>query len=423
MYDIQDAEGWASKLQDQQGLSDIELLLQGNAPESPRVLRQLTVGADALTAFLKEHYLEQYIPEGGSKIKFVTGRPGSGKTHFARLLEAEAADAGYLTVSFSARKIWLHDFREVYLEILRQCGIERVLRGCADRIVEQLGDSPLSIPEGKTYLDILSERGEADALSKGEIRSALRTFFTKNPLLDNSFAACCSLLTGNLLGHPVLESANRDLLLAYLHGDKTVKLAQLRALGLSPARITKYNARYLLRSLAETVRLAGYRGLLVIIDDMEALLNRSAGEMIRYTKLRRDDAYENIRQLIDDIDSMRSVFFLLCCRRELLDNENYGLKSYQALWMRIQNEIVSTRFNQFADMIDLDRYADEHYTADALMGMSEKLVKVLEDGGVSSLIPVMKEKAQELIGRSEYGAIGLPYRVNRTVVEGGAGNE
>ena len=156
---------------------------------------------------------------------------------------------------------------------------------------------------------------------------------------------------------------------------------------------------------------------------MEALLNRSAGEMIRYTKLRRDDAYENIRQLIDDIDSMRSVFFLLCCRRELLDNENYGLKSYQALWMRIQNEIVSTRFNQFADMIDLDRYADEHYTADALMGMSEKLVKVLEDGGVSSLIPVMKEKAQELIGRSEYGAIGLPYRVNRTVVEGGAGNE
>ena len=401
------------------GPADTELLLMGKVPESVHVLRQITTGTDSLSAFLREHYLEQFIPEGGSKIKFAAGRPGSGKTHFAKLLEAEASDAGFLTVSFSARKVWLHDFREVYLEILRQCGIESVLRSCADRIVEQLGGDPAAIPEGKTYLDLLSERGEADALSKGEIRSALRTFFTKNPLLDNSFAASCSLLTGDVLGHPVLESANRELLLAYLHGDKTIKLAQLRALGLSPSRITKYNARYLLRSLAEVVRLAGYQGLLVTIDDMDALLNRSSGETIRYTKLRRDDAYENIRQLIDDIDSLRSVMFLLCCRRELLENENYGFKSYQALWMRIQNEIVSTRFNQFADLIDLDRYADERYTADVLVEMGAKLAQMLGHSG-SGISP---ELAQELIRRSEYGGIGLPYLVNRVVVEGGAENE
>ena len=414
---------------------DRELLLAGKAPETPAALRLTTVGVDALAAFLREHYLEQYIAQGGSKIKFAAGRPGSGKTHFARLLETEAAKAGYLTVSFSARKVWLHDFREVYLEILRQCRIEQVLRGCADRIVESLGDDPAQIPEGKTYLDALSERGEADALSKGEIRSSLRAFFTKNPLLDNSFAACCSLLTGDLLGHPVLESANRELLLSYLHGDKTVKLSQLRALGLSPSRITKFNARYLLRSLAEVVRLSGCRGILVTIDDMEALLNRSAGEVIRYTKLRRDDAYENIRQLIDDIDNMRSVLFLLCCGRELLENESYGFKSYQALWMRIQNEIVSTRFNQFADMIDLDRYADERYTPDALVEMSRRLAEALGQSGADAADAtgeaagslaqsvISLEKAKELRERSEYGSIGLPYLVNRTVVEGGADNE
>lgn len=405
---------------------DRELLLQGKAPLDSELLREMTVGVDQLIAFLEEHYLQQYIPEGGSKIKFVVGRQGSGKTHFARLLEVEAEKCGYLTVSFSARKVWLHDFREVYLEILRQCGIERVLRGCADRIVKNLGDDPGKIAEGKTYLDMLSERGEADALSKGGIRSALRSFFTKNPLLDNSFAACCSLLTGDLLGHPVLENASREMLLAYLHGDKTVKLSQLRALGLSPSRITKYNARYLLRSLAEVVRLAGYQGLLVTIDDMEALLNRSAGEMIRYTKLRRDDAYENIRQLIDDIDSMRSVLFVFCCGRELLENESYGFKSYQALWMRIQNEIVSTRFNQFADMIDLDRYADERYTPEMLIEMSGRLAEVLRGEGTivaNNLSSLSMEKVREIIDRSVYGGIGLPYLVNRTVVEGGAENE
>lgn len=419
MQGIQYENGGMQLAQNTAGLTDMDLLFQGKAPETVDMLRLITVGVDTLISFLKKQYLEEYIPEGGSKIKFVTGRPGSGKTHFARLLEAEASNAGYLTVSFSAKKVWLHDFREIYLEILQQCRIERVLKGCADRIVESLGQDPDMIPEGKTYLDTLSERGEADALSKGEIRSALRTFFTRNPLLDNSFAASCSLLTGDLLGHPVLESANRELLLSYLYGDKTAKLSQLRALGLSPSRITKFNARHLLRSLAEVVRLAGYKGILVTIDDMETLLNRSSGEIIRYTKLRRDDAYENIRQLIDDIDSMRSVWFLFCCGRELLENENYGLKSYQALWMRIQNEIVSTRFNQFADMIDLDRYADERYTPQVLVEMGRKLSDgLIRAGAIPEAVPSFDtEMTGKLMERSAYGGIGLPYLVNRAVTE------
>ena len=147
-------------------------------------------------------------------------------------------------------------------------------------------------------------------------------YFTRNPRLDNTFAGCCQLLTGGLLGHPLLENANRELVLGYLHGDNTVKLSQMRALGLSDAGITKYNARHLLRSLCEVVRLAGYKGLLIVIDDMETLLNRVSGDAVRYTKLRRENTYESISQLIDDIDSMRNVMFLLCFRRELMDDDS-----------------------------------------------------------------------------------------------------
>lgn len=400
---------------------ELDRLLRGQAPDRGETLKALTTGLDTLTDFLRNHYFTRYIPEGGSKIKFVTGRAGSGKTHLSRCLLEEAEVAGFLTVSFSAKKVWLHDFREVYLEILRQCDIERVLSGCAAQIVREMGCDPAEIGEGKTFLDVLTERGEGDALSRGEIRSALRRYFTRNPLLDNSFASCCSLLTGGILGHPVLEPASRELLLSYLQGDKSVKLSQLRLLGFTPSRITRYNARHLLRSLAEVVHLAGYAGLLVVIDDLDVLVKRTSESAIHYTKLRREDAYESIRQLIDDIDSMRHVMFLFCFDRELMDDENYGMKSYQALWLRIQNEVVSRRFNCFADIIDLDRYADEFYDPRTLCLMSERLAQALRSAGVPA-DPIDEQTAGALLARAEFGGMGLPYLVNREVTEGGGGN-
>ena len=399
----------------------LERLLLGQAPNDRELLDEITVGLSSLTDFLKAQYLQSYIPEGGSKIKCVTGRPGCGKTHFAQTMVHEAEDEGFLTLSFSAKQVWLHDFREVYLEIFRRCDIERVLSGCANQIIRELGYDPGEIAPGKNLMDHLAERGESDPLSKGAIRDALRRYFTRNPRLDNTFAGCCSLLTGGILGHPLLESASRELILGYMNGDKSVKLAQMRSLGLSPSAITKYNARHLLRSLCEVVRLAGYRGLLIVIDDMEILLNRAPGDAIRYTKLRREDTYESIRQLIDDIDSMRNVMFLLCFRRELMDDDSYGMKSYQALWMRVQNEVVSTRFNRFADIIDLDRYADEAFDEDTLCEMSRRLAWALVEAEREPA-PLDPEQARALMDRAEFGGMGLPYLVNRALVEGG-GND
>ncbi len=398
--------------------ASLQKLLLGEAPENPELLDAVNTGNESLTSFIGKHYFTDYLPQGGSKIKFITGRPGSGKTHLSRLLCADADKNGYLTVSFSAKNVCLYDFREIYLEILRQCDIEKVLSGCADAIIRSMDYDPAQVGEGKAFMDYLSEKGEADALSRSEIRTALRSFFTKNPRLDNSFACCCSLLTGSILGHPVLEPSNRELLLKYLYGDKTVKLSQLRALGLSPSRITKYNARHLLRSLAETVHLGGYSGLLICVDDMEQVAAKSSQGIIKYTKLRRDDTYESIRQLIDDIDSMRYIMFLFACGRELIDNESSGFKSYPALWMRIQNEVVGSRFNHFADILDLDRYADQAYTPYILCEMSSALADALNSSAEGVYSPIGEETALSLTDRARYGALGLPYLVNRAVVEG-----
>lgn len=375
---------------------------------------RLTCGIQFLTDFWKEKYLQEYIPNGGSKIKFITGRMGSGKTHFLRLITAIAQKENYKTIQFSAKNIWMHDFKEIYIEIFRQCNILECLEAVSRHLIREMGFDYRDIPEGMKFMDYLSENDMGDALNKREIRSQLRHIFLDNPMLDNNFALACSMLTGSILGYPILEDQNRDLLLAWLEGDRSIKLSQLRALDFYPSRITKYNARHMLRSLAELVHMGGYSGLFIAIDNLEILISRSSLEPVHYTKMKREDTYESIRQLIDDIDSMRNIMFVYAFDRELMDNENAGLKSYQALWMRIQNEIVGERFNRFTDMVDLDRLAAQEYTPEVIVSISESLADLQKNAPIS---PITKEAAEEIAVQARTGALGIPQLIQIAMQE------
>ena len=374
----------------------------------------LTCGIQFLTDFWREKYLQEYIRSGGSKIKFVTGRPGSGKTHFLHLAGSIAREENYKTVSFSAREIWMHDFREIYLEIFRQCDIMECLVHVSHYLIQEMGFDYQDIPEGMRFIDYLSQNGMGDALTRREIRSQLKTIFLDNPMLDNNFALACSMLTGSILGYPILEEQNKELLLAWLEGDRTVKLSQLRSLGFYPSRITRYNARHMLRSLAEVIRMGGYSGLFVAIDDLEILTSRSSLEPVHYTKMKREDTYESIRQLIDDIDSMKNIMFVYAFDRELIDNENAGLKSYQALWMRIQNEIVGEHFNRFSDMVDLDRLAAQEYAPEVIIAISQSLASLPESVRIA---PLNLEKAEAVLRRAHTGAVGIPRLIQLAMQE------
>lgn len=108
--------------------------------------------------------------------------------------------------------------------------------------------------------------------------------------------------------------------------------------------------------------------------------------------------------MIDDIDSMKHIMFVYAFDRELLDNENAGIKSYQALWMRIQNEIVGERFNRFADMVDMDRLAAQEYTSEVIVAISESIAKAQNKVFAK---PLKLEEAAELVERSRTSAVGI----------------
>lgn len=371
-------------------------------------------GLEYLTDFWRDMYLTDYIREGGSKIKFVTGRPGSGKTALLASIGQIARQESYCVVSFSARDVQMNDLKEIYFEAFRQCKLETHLAGCANKIIERMGFHPADIPEGHTFLDYLAQLGENDALTKREIRMQLKQMFLENPRLDNNFALACSILTGGILGHPQLEAQNREILLQWLSGDKTVKLSMLRAIGLSPTRITKYNARNMLRSLTEVIHMGGSSGLLLLVDDLEVMVVPSLSEKVSYTRAKREDTYESIRQLIDEIDSMRYFMCVFSFNRALIDDERNGLKSYQALWMRIQNEVSGSRFNRFSDIVDMDRMTLQFYTPELIVQLSAQLLA--EKRG--NLNPIELTQAQQLLAQTKAGAFGLRYWIERMTLGG-----
>ena len=82
-----------------------DLLISANQVNgNPQVLRSMTVGLDRVTGFFDRYYFDSYIKEGGSKIRFITGKKGCGKSHLLSLLSYDAADRGYLTSRISSSR-------------------------------------------------------------------------------------------------------------------------------------------------------------------------------------------------------------------------------------------------------------------------------------------------------------------------------
>ena len=392
-------------------------LKSGIAPGHAGVIGDITVGIDFLTDFWEEQYLSEYIPRGGNRIQFLTGRRGSGKSHMIEYFINRIGN--YKTVSFSASKVWINDFKEIYFEALRQCDLEGCLSRCCETIITELGYSAGEF-EG-SFMDHLAASGLNDPITKREIRVQLNKMFMQNPLMDNNFACACAMLAGGLLGHPILEEPSREALLGWLSGSMDVKLPTLRSLGLSPVRIAKHNARHMLRSLIEIIKIAGYDGLVIAIDDLDVLISCDSLDEIRYTKQKREDVYESVRELIDEIDTLRNVFFLFAFDRRLIDDEANGIKSYQALWFRIQNEIKTDRVNRFSNMIDLDRLPI--YDVKAVMDLSVRVADFLNSIGQRPAQPLNENAVRELMSKSSFSEISLPRKVVMETVGQWEGSE
>jgi hypothetical protein len=149
-------------------------------------------------------------------------------------------------------------------------------------------------------------------------------------------------------------------------------------------RLTRVNARQWIYSLLRLIRLSGKRGLVLLVDDLEAITGRHPDSLkYRYTPNAAKDTYELIRQLIDDCELLEYLLVVLSGNNAVVHDDRRGFKSYQALWMRLQTGLVDHHcFNMFADMVNLDNLLEE-LGEEFPKQVKKRLREVFDEAGLS----------------------------------------
>ena len=317
---------------------DRDLLRMGQPPQNLQLLDWLTVAQDAWEDFAIKEYLDQYIADGGSQVKIVIGKPGSGKTHLLRRLERAAQERGYIVASLPASSIRLQHINDLYAAVARHLDLDELTNALARRIIKEMGYDHGEVPADQSFAEWAASRGRFPVAIKRDIEELLGQFF-KQRKMETSFCLAFIQLAADELGVGRLSAVDRDTLYGWLRGN-WFPVAQLRSV-LIPRSIDRYNAREMFDSLSTLARDMSFKGLVITIDQMEEIVGRDPEtRRWRYTKPALNDVYQSLREFVDSTPTLTAVLFVVAGRRELLDDEARGIKSYDALWLRLQHEVA-----------------------------------------------------------------------------------
>jgi hypothetical protein len=333
--------------------------------------------------FIGTHYLERLLPEGAGKLKVVLGPPGSGRTHFLRALAQAAAGAGYLVAHVDASRDPLWGFDQLYRAAAGRLDLAALGRAWLSRLIGELGYEGVELRDGSDLGVWARATGHAEAPLRVRVDEALHARLVDNPEFDRGYATgllrwCQLLLWGG---------GADDLLLvdAWLRGSRVSARECNRLRVRRP--VDRFTGRLWFRSFLRLVRLAGRRGLVVVIDHLDAVLATGRGQASagapagasaipggpeatvtpHYTRQRRDDFYECLRAVVDETAAMPGLLMVLAGPRALLTDGRSGVASYPALAQRVQSEVVTAEVNRFSDEIGLERLWDDDAAARAAL--------------------------------------------------------
>ena len=318
-----------------QARSIIEALRKGSVPVD--FVPLFTVGRTNWLTFIEDD-LENYIAEGGSKVRFISGDYGDGKTHFMSVIRHLALAKGFAT-SFVVltREVPIHKFETIYQNIVRE------LRGNFKGIgIRNLLDAWLEQLAG-TDVKAKGTKGEKARFTLG---SELR----KIQGMDINFANALIALVNNRFSPGVTEeeedrrAADREVLLHWFEGGKVTKKE------LKPFQIyeflNKTNSKLLLNSLILFLKHMGHKGMILLLDEMETVIAQGASI--------RNAAYENVRLLIDNSEAASFLHIFFAIIPDVLISEK-GFKSYDALWSRVRSIGETGTLNFRGVLVDIHR--------------------------------------------------------------------
>lgn len=271
------------------------------------------------------------ISDGGSGIRFVIGEYGSGKTFFMHLVRSIALEKSLVTAHADMtpdRRLHATggQARNLYAELMRNLSTRTkpdggALPGVVERFV---GAASQEAAESNRSVELVIHQ------KLSQLQELVGGY---------DFAR---VIAAYWKGH---DSGNEQLkvdAVRWLRGEFSTKTDARNALGVRSI-VEDANVYDMLKLMARFIQLAGYKGLLVGIDELVNLYKLSNTQA-------RTANYEQILRILNDcLQGVASgIGFVLCGTPELLMDTRRGLYSYQAL----QSRLAENSFAKSAGILD-----------------------------------------------------------------------
>jgi DNA-nicking Smr family endonuclease len=300
----------------------IDALRQGVVPD--RHLDLLAVGQEEARRHLVE--LLHHAAGGKSEFKFVRGAYGSGKTFLCSWLREQALEGSFavstvrigpdqplsdLPVFFSGLVDGLRTPEKRDASALTDL-LESWLLAVHRDALRGLEDNAFAQAKSDRLLPQIEARIEEELAGLADVDPGL------SPALRSFYRA---RLEGDQ------ETASTAL--SWLRGSRALPASALHRIGVR-GHLSPDEAFPRMRALLRIINGGGYRGLLLIIDELELVR--------RFPQARqRERAYETLRLLIDECgeNGLPGCLLLATGTDQLFEDERYGLASYRALALRV----------------------------------------------------------------------------------------
>ena len=306
----------------------IQALRAGVVPKHG--LRHIQVGrAREIEELVKDM---ERISDGGSAIRFVIGEYGSGKTFFMNLNRLIALEKG-LVVMFAD----LAPDRRIHATGGQARGLYAELtRNLATR----------TKPDGMALASVVERfvsRANQEAESNGQsTESVIRERLAHFEEMTGGYAFS-QVIAKYWEGHEVDDEQLKSSAIQWLRGEFSVKTDSRKALDVRTI-VNDANVYDHLKLLAAFVVAAGYKGLMIGLDEMVNIYKLSS-------KKARDSNYEQILRILNDVlqGTATHLGFLFGGTPDFLLDTRRGLYSYEALQSRLaENTFVSEGLVDFS---------------------------------------------------------------------------
>jgi hypothetical protein len=272
------------------------------------------------------------IADGGSSIRFIIGEYGSGKTFFLNLIRSIALERNLVAVNADlAPDRRLHatagQARSLYAELMRNI---------ATRSKPDGGAMPGVVEKFVTTALAAARSGNIG------VEEVIRTRLASLQELVGGYDFA-HVIEAYWRGHDSGNEELKESALRWLRGQYTTKTDARTQLGVRTI-VSDANVYDQLKLFARFVRLAGYGGIVIVLDELVNLYKLANTQA-------RNSNYEQILRILNDVlqGTAEGMGVLLGGTPEFLLDTRRGLYSYSALQSRLaQNQFATNGFVDYS---------------------------------------------------------------------------